>query len=85
MNIDNNFPDLVLLDEVRLRQMLLNIIGNALKFTEKGKIDVNLSYNSNNSLIFEIEDTDIGIKESSINTIFDEFKQQDEQNMEVQG
>jgi CheY-like chemotaxis protein len=79
MNIDNNFPDLVLLDEVRLRQILLNIIGNALKFTEKGKIDVNLSYNSNNSLIFEIEDTDIGIKESSINTIFDEFKQQDEQ------
>jgi len=61
MNIDNNFPDLVLLDEVRIRQILLNIIGNALKFTEKGKIDVNLSYNSNNSLIFEIEDTGIGI------------------------
>lgn len=80
LNLSEEVPNKVYLDEVRLRQILLNILGNALKFTDKGEIAISVDYNHDSEqLKIDIKDTGIGIKESSLKSIFDEFKQQDDQ------
>ena len=61
-------------DPVKLRQILDNLIGNAIKFTSKGKIDVIVS-NTNTALIFSIKDSGIGIDPSMHEVIFDRFRQ----------
>ena len=66
----------VITDEEKLRRMLLNIVGNAMKFTETG--GVRLIASAEDSLVrVDIEDTGIGIKESELPFIFDEFRQSD--------
>ncbi|MCP4344836.1 MAG: response regulator [Desulfobacterales bacterium] len=86
VNIDQEIPDSLLLDEVRLRQILFNLFGNAVKFTEKGyiklcaeKIYTHQDDKSTLDLIIAVEDTGIGIPPESADKIFDAFKQQDGQ------
>jgi signal transduction histidine kinase/DNA-binding NarL/FixJ family response regulator/HPt (histidine-containing phosphotransfer) domain-containing protein len=63
-------------DDVRLRQVLMNILGNAVKFTQKGY--VRLAVNAmEDSIRFSISDTGIGIREEDIPLLFDEFRQVD--------
>ena len=68
-------------DETRIRQILFNLIGNAVKFTEKGRIDVYLTHNKISDKIirlnFTICDTGIGITEEKIATLFEPFVQAD--------
>jgi PAS domain S-box-containing protein len=68
-------------DEIRLNQVLINLINNAIKFTEKGQIvfKVKKLDSTNNKLIleFSVRDTGIGIKEDFKNDIFKKFVQQD--------
>jgi signal transduction histidine kinase/ActR/RegA family two-component response regulator len=64
-------------DDVRLRQILLNIIGNAIKFTIKGSVTLRVKAEEKN-IIFEIVDTGIGIKEEDLPHLFEPFKQLDE-------
>ncbi len=68
-------------DEGRLRQVLLNIIANAIKFTEKGGVSITACYyvDSLNHGLFvcEVRDTGIGMDEKQLNTIFDNFVQAD--------
>lgn len=81
-------PDIsksVSVDGVRLRQVIINIIGNAIKFTEKGHVLIKVSsFESNKTdhtcLRFEIEDTGIGIPEDKIGHIFEKFSQADSSN-----
>lgn len=75
----NNIPNLLVIDKTRVHRILLNLISNAIKFTDKGSITIN-SYVSdiniqNNSGILNIEiaDTGIGIPEDKLNIIFDRF------------
>ncbi len=63
-------------DRTRLRQILWNIVGNAIKFTEKGSVTVSLQAQSN-ELICSVRDTGIGIKEDQIATVFEQFRQID--------
>ena len=85
VHVDKSIPDSLLLDEVRIRQVLLNIIGNAVKFTEHGHIKLSITaikHNENLSKIdleFSIEDTGIGIPTTALTKIFDEFEQSDGQ------
>jgi signal transduction histidine kinase len=69
-------------DSGRLRQVLINMIGNALKFTPSGSVTVHVSIHSltssSTSLLFEVTDTGIGIGQQSQNTIFEDFSQVDE-------
>jgi PAS domain S-box-containing protein len=79
--IDSNLPFHVVGDETRLKQILYNLIGNAIKFTENGEIAIRLwcSDTSCDSLRldFEVKDSGIGIQPKKIATIFDPFVQAD--------
>ncbi|MDR2546189.1 MAG: response regulator [Lachnospiraceae bacterium] len=63
-------------DDIRLRQTLLNVIGNAVKFTEKGSVTLRTSV-SGDSLVFHIIDTGIGIHKEDIDVLFNSFSQLD--------
>lgn len=78
--ISPSVPKLILIDEIRIRQVLLNLIGNAFKFTEKGhviiKVDFTKTTDTTGDLIIKVEDTGIGIPEETQQTIFEAFKQE---------
>lgn len=79
--ISDDVPPTLILDEVRLRQILFNLIGNAVKFTDNGTITLKvdnkfkLTDRSKIDLIFSVEDTGIGIPKEYQEEIFDSFKQ----------
>jgi PAS domain S-box-containing protein len=79
--IDSDLPSYVVGDETRLKQILYNLIGNAIKFTENGEIAIRLwcSDTSCDSLRldFEVQDSGIGIQPKKVATIFDPFVQAD--------
>jgi CheY-like chemotaxis protein len=76
-------------DELRLRQVLINVLGNAVKFTDKGSVSLNVkktaSYEGRSTLCFEIMDTGIGISEEFLPHLFDTFSQEDESNTSKYG
>lgn len=78
-NIDPNIPEIVIGDRTRICQILLNLAGNAVKFTEKGgiTIDVKVAEQTDTeiSVRFAVTDTGIGIAHNKIDTIFESFKQ----------
>ena len=82
-SISELMPDVLLLDETQLRQILINLIGNAIKFTEKGSVE--LFINAENVTTAEIDmvisviDTGIGISEDFQSKIFEDFTQQEDQ------
>ena len=61
-------------DKIKLKQILTNLINNAIKFTRKGKVEIDLIIN-NDFIEISVEDTGIGIEKSQINTIFERFRQ----------
>ncbi len=79
-DIAEDVPDFLLFDSIRLRQILLNLIGNAVKFTEKGYIKLSVKCNVlgvNCDLTMTIEDSGIGIAPEFQDKIFDAFRQVD--------
>lgn len=91
VEISDEVPEGLILDEVRFRQILFNLIGNAVKFTEKGYVSLSLSIAGENvdedSVVLEIavEDTGIGIPKESMKSIFEAFRQQDGQSAKRYG
>ncbi len=86
--IDDAVPELVQLDALRLRQIILNLVGNAVKFTETGGIDVEARIeNSSNGrqLLISVIDTGIGIDQTRIDAIFMPFSQEDSSAARRQG
>ncbi|MBI4806688.1 MAG: response regulator [Desulfovibrio sp.] len=80
--IDDNTPNHLIGDEARLRQVLFNLVGNAIKFTEKGSITVNISMMSKPDdtpvrVLFSVRDTGIGIPSDRLQEIFEPFTQVD--------
>ncbi len=65
----------VTLDKQRLKQILTNLLDNAFKFTESGRIEFGYKLESNNQLLFFVKDTGIGIREEKQSIIFDRFRQ----------
>jgi PAS domain S-box-containing protein len=76
---DDNIPEVLVGDPVRLHQIILNLVSNAVKFTNKGVItvSVHLMYEDDEKVIIEfaINDTGIGIAENKIDRIFENFQQ----------
>ncbi|MBF0278826.1 MAG: PAS-domain containing protein [SAR324 cluster bacterium] len=91
IEIDPDFPHSLLLDEIRLRQVLLNLIGNAIKFTESGFIKLTLQGShpegvpNKLDLTFSVQDTGIGIPVEQQELIFTAFEQQEGQNINKYG
>ncbi|CAG8526756.1 9716_t:CDS:10, partial [Racocetra persica] len=80
-NVDNGIPDQLIGDPLRLRQVITNLIGNAIKFTTEGEVVLSVSSQSIEddqvTLKFCVSDTGIGIREDKIDMIFDTFCQAD--------
>jgi PAS domain S-box-containing protein len=76
---DNNIPEVLVGDPVRLHQIILNLVSNAVKFTSKGKITVSVRLLSEDAktanIEFSISDTGIGIEKNKIRKIFENFQQ----------
>ena len=72
--IDDNVPPLIMGDPTRMNQILINLVGNAIKFTETGAIDILLK-EQNNQLLFQVQDTGIGISKEEQENIFAAFEQ----------
>jgi PAS domain S-box-containing protein len=78
-NYDSRIPEVLVGDPVRLHQIILNLVSNAVKFTNKGKITVSVSLVSEDeeqaTIEFSVADTGIGIAENKIGKIFENFQQ----------
>ena len=85
VEIDKNIPSSLLIDEIRLRQIVLNLIGNAVKFTQRGFVKLTIkAFNIDESyskvdLEILVEDTGIGIAQDQLEKIFQEFSQSEGQ------
>jgi len=73
--VDPGVPDMVQGDEDKLRQILINIVGNAIKFTERGSVAIQVSRAATDSeqLVFQIADTGVGISSEDLPDIFEPF------------
>ncbi len=89
--VDKKMPDVLFLDALRLREILINLIGNAIKFTDEGfvkvVVDVNSVYKHLSKIDIEIkvEDSGIGIAKDAQEKIFNVFEQQDNQDAQKYG
>ncbi len=82
LNISTDLPRFIWADDVRLKQILLNLLGNASKFTEKGEIELRIRpltdvSQENITVRFEVRDTGIGIHPAKQSKIFEAFSQED--------
>lgn len=77
VNREINYHQFWVGDSVRIKQILLNIVSNAVKFTEQGKIIITLAQTVNASLEITISDTGIGMSQDYLNNLFSRFEQAD--------
>lgn len=88
-NIDKALPKYLKGDYVRLKQIILNLLTNAVKYTKKGSIDFTVSSvikNNTARLIISVKDTGIGIKKENVDKLFTKFERFDlEKNMTIEG
>ncbi len=93
VSVSKKLPDIVFIDELRMRQILINLISNALKFTDSGQIQIKIScmglmHSQNKKIIslqIEVIDTGIGIPAEFQQQIFEAFRQQDDQDTRKYG
>lgn len=80
LNVDPEIKPVLLGDETRLRQVLINLVGNAIKFTENGTIQLSVTLiseiDNKQTLKFEVADSGIGMSEAFISKLFDKFSQE---------
>lgn len=77
LNISQDVPIYVRGDEIKLRQVLINLVGNAIKFTEKGEVKLNVVCKESPCILFAVKDTGIGIEKAAQKKIFQPFMQGD--------
>jgi len=81
LNIDAEMPRFAFVDSIRLKQIFANLMGNAVKFTEKGEIELKVSYEivgkNQGKFCFSVRDTGIGISEENQIKLFKSFSQAD--------
>ena len=77
LDLDPSVPQFIRTDESKLRQVLINLVGNAIKFTEEGVVTLRVSWKADpdTRLIFEVEDSGPGISPEEMKVLFDAFVQ----------
>ena len=90
VEVPEDFPSILKGDEIRLRQVVTNILTNAVKYTEKGSVTLSVSYRREDDthiqLTIAIKDTGIGIKEDDIEKLFHAFERiEEERNRTIEG
>ncbi len=84
LNIDNNIPQKLVGDSVRLRQVLSNLVGNGIKFTHSGGVNISMDadgkFDNNMKLKVVVSDTGIGIPGNKLDKLFKRFSQVDDTN-----
>ena len=89
--ISPSLPEILLLDEIRMEEILLNLVDNAIKFTEKGHIKLEVTHRFHDrekrflNLCFKIEDTGTGIDDEQMSLIFEPFRQPKDQDLAKYG
>jgi len=84
VEVDPNIPETIYADGERLTQIVINLVGNAIKFTESGQVDLKF-VSHNNKIKLSVEDTGIGIPPHALEFIFDEFQQVDNESTREYG
>ena len=90
-NVSEEIPSVLCGDEIRIRQIMLNIINNAIKYTKEGSVDINISsrfkmMNNYIDLIVSVADTGMGIKDEDKDKLFNSFQRLDEKkNRNIEG
>ncbi|MCM8539039.1 MAG: ATP-binding protein, partial [Lentisphaeraceae bacterium] len=78
LNTNSEIPHTLTLDDNRVRQILINLVGNAVKFTRKGEVSINiLRYTEDKTLAFSVKDSGSGIPANKLEQIFENFEQVD--------
>ncbi len=94
IKVDSNIPNMLHGDEIRIKQVVTNILTNAVKYTEKGSVTIKVSYEDRGiaddtahiGLRFEIADTGIGIKQEDMDKLFSAFERiEEERNRTIEG
>lgn len=89
VNIDSSLPTILYGDDVRIRQILTNLLTNAVKYTKEGSVELDVTGKTDGNVVilhFVVKDTGIGIKEEHIANLFDEYKRiEEETNRYVEG
>ncbi|MCR5746080.1 MAG: response regulator [Lachnospiraceae bacterium] len=89
-NIDDNIPSIMNGDEIRIKQIMTNILTNAIKYTETGTITLNVGYeklsDTRVAFLVSVKDTGIGIKQDDMERLFSAFQRVDEaRNRTIEG
>ena len=89
LSLDEQLPSKLYGDDVRLRQILINLLNNAVKYTDAGSVTLSVSgeiQDSKVNLYFEVKDTGIGIKKEDLNKLFSEFERiEEKRNRNIEG
>ncbi|MDI6050120.1 response regulator [Flavobacterium sp. XS2P24] len=89
VNVDPNIPEYLIGDKLRLSQIIMNLVSNALKFTKKGEVSINVNLvrveGKSHFLEFKIQDNGIGIHATDQEKIFDKFVQVSRKDTDYQG
>ena len=75
--VADEVPACVVGDPTRVRQVVINLVGNAIKFTERGRVSVEVSCTSGGALAFEVSDSGLGIPAEKLALVFEKFEQVD--------
>ncbi len=87
LKADPDIPSIMRGDEIRIRQIILNLVNNAIKYTNEGSVNVHIAFDRNTEmLLVKVSDTGMGIRESDMDKLFASFQRLDEtKNRNIEG